>query len=134
MNPDIHWDTEVWHWCTRTDAEDRPIHLVSVGAFVAMMCAEHTQGYKLHLHKTDQFFLDANSESMPSHCPHDLGIELLNGKQPSWGPINNLLEKELDALRSYPKVQLIRSWIRPLKSPARAPVFIMPKKDGTLRL
>jgi hypothetical protein len=42
--------------------------------------------------------------------------------------IYNLSKKELDTLRSYLKVQLKRGWIRPSKSPARAPVFFVPKK------
>jgi hypothetical protein len=71
---------------------------------------------------------------MPSHGPQDLAIELLNGKQPPWGPIYNLSVKELDTLRSYLEVQLKRSWIRLSKSPAGAPVFFVPKKDGTLQL
>ncbi len=31
-----------------------------------------------------QDFSEADSESMPSHGPHYLTIELLNGKQPPW--------------------------------------------------
>jgi hypothetical protein len=45
-----------------------------------------------------------------------------------------LSEKELDTLCSYLEVQLKQGWIRPLKSPAGAQVFFVPKKDGTLRL
>jgi hypothetical protein len=50
--------------------------------------------------------LEAESESMPSHGPQDLAIELLDSKLPLWGPIYNLSEKELDTLRSYLEVQL----------------------------
>ncbi len=107
QNPDIQWDTGVWHWRTRTNAEDGPIRLVSAGAFVAIMRAERTQGYELHLRELDrnpagdvlmatgpeptvlepyrayaQVFSEADSESMPSHDPQDLAIELLDGEQP----------------------------------------------------
>jgi hypothetical protein len=44
QSPDIQWDAGVWHWRTRTTAEDGPIRLVSAGAFVATMRAERTQG------------------------------------------------------------------------------------------
>jgi hypothetical protein len=37
QNPDIHLDTGVWHWHTRTNADDRLIRLVSAGAFVTTM-------------------------------------------------------------------------------------------------
>ncbi len=46
---------------------------------------------------------------MPRHSLQDLAIELLDGKQPLWGPIYNLSKKELDSLHFYLKVQLIRS-------------------------
>jgi hypothetical protein len=81
-----------------------------------------------------QVFSKADWESMPSHGPHNLAIKLLDGKQPPWGPIYNLSEKELDTLRSYLEVQLQRGWIRPSKSPAGSLVFFVPKKDGTLQL
>jgi hypothetical protein len=42
QNPELNYDSRFWHWRTCTKAEDRPLHLVSVGSFVAMMCAEHT--------------------------------------------------------------------------------------------
>ncbi len=163
QNPDIRWDTGVWHWHTRTDAEDGPVRLVSAGAFVATMRAERTPAYELHL--TDfspeigrasagnalmatgpeptvpeayrayaRVFSEADSESMPAHGPQDLAIELLDSKQSPWGPIYNLSEKELETLRSYLETQLKRGWIRPSTSPAGAPVFFVPKKDGTLRL
>jgi hypothetical protein len=159
QNPDIHWSTGTWHWRTCTNAEDGPICLISAGAFVATIRAECTHSYELHLHETDyqsagdnlmatgpertvpepyqayaQVFSKADSESMPSHGLQDLAIELLTGKQPPWGPIYNLSEKELDTLRSYLEVQLKRGWIRPSKSPAGAPVFFVPRKGGTLRL
>jgi hypothetical protein len=53
-------------------------------------------------------FSEADSELMPSHSPWDRAIELLNGKQPSWGPIYKLSEKKLNILRSYLEVQLKR--------------------------
>jgi hypothetical protein len=57
QNPDINWDSEVWHWRTLTKAEDGPIRLVSAAAFVTKMCAEHTQGYEFNLTDLD---LDRN--------------------------------------------------------------------------
>jgi hypothetical protein len=66
-----------------------------------------------------QVFLEADSESTPSHSPQDLAIELLDGKQPPLGPIYNRFEKKLDTLCSYLEVQLKWSWIRPSESPCR---------------
>jgi hypothetical protein len=55
-----------------------------------------------------QVFSEADSQSKPSHSPQDLAIKLLDGKQPLWGPIYSLSEKELDTLCSYLEVQLKR--------------------------
>jgi hypothetical protein len=54
QNPNLNWDLGVWHWRTRTDAEDRPIRLVSASAFVAIGRAEGGYGYELHLANLDQ--------------------------------------------------------------------------------
>jgi hypothetical protein len=51
QNPDIHWETGVWHQRTHTEAEDGPICLVSAGLFVTTIHAERTHGYELHLHE-----------------------------------------------------------------------------------
>jgi hypothetical protein len=109
QNPDIHWDTGLWHWRTLTEAEDGLIRQVSAGAFTTTMRTERTHGYKLHLHELclnpdsntagdvlmatgleptvpepyrafTQVFSKADSESMPSHGPQDLAIELLDSK------------------------------------------------------
>ncbi len=109
-SPDIRWDKGVWHWHTHTNAEDGQIYLVSAGAFVGTMRAERMQAYDLHLTDFSPkivsasagnvliatepertvpdannayawVFSEADSESLPTHGPHDLTIELLNGKQ-----------------------------------------------------
>jgi hypothetical protein len=79
---------------------------------------EHTQGYMVHPYEMDyeaarnvlmatrsaqavlkpyqayaQVYSEAESESMPSHGPQDLAIELLNGKLLPWGPFYNLSKK-----------------------------------------
>jgi hypothetical protein len=71
---------------------------------------------------------------VPEHGPHDLTIDLIEGKEPPWGPIYNLSAKELETLRDYLDENLARNWIRPSTSSAGAPVFFVPKKDGSLRL
>jgi hypothetical protein len=51
-----------------------------------------------------QVFSEADSKFMPCHGPQNLAIELHRGKQPQWGPIYNLSEKELETLHSYLEV------------------------------
>ncbi len=134
---------------------------MSTSALVATVRAKSGHGYEWHLADLDldrdmagdvlmatrpeptvpeayeayaRVFSEVDSESMPNHGPQNLAIELLDGKQPPWGPIYNLSEKELATLRDYLETQLKRGWIRASKSPAGAPVVFVPKKDGTLRL
>jgi hypothetical protein len=57
QNPDINWDSGVWYWRTRTNAEDGKFRLVSASAFVATVCAEGGHRYQLHLADLD---LDPN--------------------------------------------------------------------------
>ena len=53
---------------------------------------------------------------------------------PPYGPLYNLSETQLAALREYLTDSLRKGWIRPSKSPAGAPILFVPKKDGGLRL
>src|SRR5438045_9419191 len=51
-----------------------------------------------------------------------------------WGPLYNLSNMQLAALREYIQVALERGWIVPLRSLAGAPILFILKKDGGLRL
>jgi hypothetical protein len=72
--------------------------------------------------------------ALPKHQPWDHEIELQPGKQPTFGPIYQLSEKELGVLRDYLKENLKKGFIRESKSPAGYPILFAPKKDGSLRL
>jgi hypothetical protein len=72
------------------------------------------------------------ARGLPVHSPQDLVIKLQARNQPPKGPIYNLSEKELVVLREYNKMNLERAWIRLSSLPAVAPVFFIPKKDGTM--
>jgi hypothetical protein len=51
-----------------------------------------------------------------------------------YGPIYPLNLYELRVLREYIVIVLARDWIRPSKSPARALILFVLKKDDSLRL
>jgi hypothetical protein len=74
------------------------------------------------------------AQAVAKHGSHDLTIDLVEGKEPPWGPIYNLSAKELETLRDYLDENLTQNWIRPSTSSADAPVFFVPKKDESLRL
>jgi hypothetical protein len=54
--------------------------------------------------------------------------------EPPHGPIYNLSQTELKALREYLDEALKQGWVQASQSPAGAPILFVPKSDGTLRL
>ena len=61
-------------------------------------------------------------------------IELEGDKQPPYGPIYSLGLVELETLKAYIKTHLKTRFIRPSKSPIRAPILFDKKPDGSLCL
>ncbi len=61
-------------------------------------------------------------------------IELIEGKQPHYGPIYALSLVELETLKTYIKTYLKTGFIWPSKSPTRAPILFNKKLDSSLCL
>ncbi len=61
-------------------------------------------------------------------------IELIEGKQPPYGPIYALNLVELETLKASIKTHLKIRFIRPSKSPASAPILFDKKPDDSLHL
>ena len=61
-------------------------------------------------------------------------IKLAESKQPLFGPIYSLGPVKLETLKTYIETNLANGFIRPSKSPARAPILFDWKSDGSLRL
>ena len=70
------------------------------------------------------------ADELPPHRSFDHAIDMVEDKQPPWGPIYALSEKELGVLREYLDDMLRSGKIRPSKSPAGAPILFVPKKEG----
>ena len=70
------------------------------------------------------------SDELPPNRTFDHAIDVVDGKEPPWGPIYALSEKELEVLREYLDTMLKSGKIRPSKSPAGAPILFVPKKEG----
>ena len=72
---------------------------------------------------------------LPKHTEiNDHAIELVDGQQPSYGPIYSLGPVELETLKAYIETNLANGFMRPSKSPAGAPILFDRKSDGFLRL
>ena len=83
---------------------------------------------------SDVFSSDSATE-LPEHTGiNDHPINLLDNKQPPYGPIYSLGLVELEMLKTYIKTNLASSFIRPSKSPSSASIQFIQKKDGSLCL
>ena len=67
------------------------------------------------------------SDELLPHCSFDHAIDMVDGKEPPWGPIYALSEKELGVLREYLDTMLASGKIRSSKSPATALILFVPK-------
>ena len=65
---------------------------------------------------------------------NDYTIKLMNDWQSPYGPIYNLGPVELEILKAYIENNLASGFIRPSKSPVRAPILFDKKPDDSLRL
>ena len=70
------------------------------------------------------------SDELPLHRSFDHAIDMVEGKEPPWGPIYALSEKELEVLRTYLDDMLRSGKIRPSKSSAGASILLFLKKEG----
>ncbi len=61
-------------------------------------------------------------------------IELIDGKQPPYGPIYTLSPVGLEKLKTYIETHLKTGFIQPSWSPVWASIFFNNKLDGSLRL
>ncbi len=84
-------------------------------------------------------FADISSPKLAIELPEHTGInnhaiELVDDWQPPYSPIYNLGPVELETLKAYIENNLANGFIRPSKSPARAPIIFDKKQDGSLKL
>jgi hypothetical protein len=77
-------------------------------------------------------FEKKNTDILPEHRLYDCAIDLQNGAQPPFGPIYNLSQNELLALRGYIEENMAKNFIQHSKSPIGAPILFVKKKDGSL--
>jgi len=79
-------------------------------------------------------FSKVKADKLSEHRPYDHRIPLEEGKFPLYGPIYNLSQTELEALRKYIDDNLTKRFIRHSQSPCGAPILFAKKADGSLRL
>ena len=85
-------------------------------------------------HDFKDVFNKARADTLPTHQPYNLRIELEEGTTPPFGPIYSLSLYELQTLHEFIDEHLAYGFICPTGSPCGAPVLFIKKKDGSLRL
>ena len=70
------------------------------------------------------------TEELPLHRSFDHAMDVVDCKEPPWGPIYMLSEKGLGVLREYLNTILKMGRICPSKSPAGTLILFVPKKEG----
>lgn len=84
--------------------------------------------------KYESVFMESNCNQLPPSRAADLEIKLIDpAMKPKTQPIYQLSLKEQMALKEWIKENLSKGFIRNSKSQFAAPIFFVPKKDGTLR-
>ena len=110
-----------------------PIH-PSCQAQVAALTSEETEIPTEYSDFSNVFFSDSAAKQ-PEHTGiNDHFINLLNNKQPPYGPIYSLGLVELEILKTYIEANLASGFIKPSKSRAGAPILFVRKKNGSLHL
>ena len=80
-------------------------------------------------------FSKSKAHDLPPHRGAlDHAIPLEKDAEPTFGPIYNLSEIELQTLKDYIDDNLRKRFIRPSTSPFGSPVLFVKKPDGSLRL
>ena len=79
-------------------------------------------------HKLRDVFSKPHADTLPTHQPYNLKIELEEGATPPFGPIYSLSPYKLWTLCEFINEHLTYSFIRPLHSPCSALVLFI-KKD-----
>ena len=77
-------------------------------------------------------FSEEGANTLPDERARHHAIDLIEGRDPPYGPIYSLSEKELAVLRDYLNSSLEKGWIQRSTSPIRALILFVPKKDGSL--
>ncbi len=103
-------------------------------ASIALLLTEEVTIPAEYLDYTNVFLKDSAAELPEWADLNEHSIDLIEGKQPPYGPIYSLGPVELETLKTYIETNLANGFIRPSKSPAGAPIFCVWKPDNSLRL
>jgi transposase InsO family protein len=155
INPSIDWATGTWQYRKlgninivsaskfRRELENpqlscvvmRPDRtLTETGRRIGVLQSGNPIVLPTYLEGYRDVFDPSAAAMLPEHHAMEHKIELIEGKEPPWGPVYALSEPELEELREYLESATKQGRIRRSISPAGAPIMFVPKKGGGLRL
>lgn len=82
----------------------------------------------------DVFFKDLEAKLQKYTRINNYIINLIIRQQPFYKPIYSLGPMKLKTLKIYIETNLVHGFIKPLKSPAGAPILFIKKSDKTVQL
>jgi hypothetical protein len=85
-------------------------------------------------HDFADVFRKSKADTLAPHRPYDLKIQLEDGASPPQPPIYLLSTSELATLREFLDEHLSMGYIQPTWSSHGAPILLVRKKDGSLRV
>ena len=71
---------------------------------------------------------------MPPRWTFDHAVDLKEGSEPTWGPVCRMSLYQLNTLKTYLDEMLAQGNVTHSQSPAGAPILLVSKPDGWLRL
>ena len=126
-------ETFVMHVAAPAKPTTIPIHS-SCQVQVTALTSEKT-GIPTEYSDFSNVFSSESAAELPEYTGiNNHPIDLLDNKQPPYGPIYSLELVELETLKTYIKANLANGFIRPSKFPAGTPIQFVQKKNSSLRL
>jgi len=81
-----------------------------------------------------ELFEEKKARMLAPRRTFDHAINLKEGAEPPWGPIDPMSAHQLNELDKYLKKMIPEGTIADSESPYGAPILVVPKPDGSLRL
>ena len=86
------------------------------------------------LHEFFELFFHQKTNKLPPHKPYDHKIKFIKGKQPKYGLLYSMSQRELQVLKKFFDENLTKSFIKTSSFPTAAPVLFGKKPGRNFRL
>ena len=95
---------------------------------------DNTENVPKEYEKYFHLFSEKTAAKLPPHRNFHHAIDVIEGKQPPFGPLYSLSQKESEVLQEYLDRMIAQGKIQPSKSLPGALILFVPKPNGKLRL